>query len=71
MGITPAATAALGKDEILTGGHVHDDLICFCITDHRTTGNLNDQRLAALAAHFTTLTVCAGLGSILSLVAEV
>ena len=56
---------------IFTGGHIHDDLIGFCVTDHGTPGDLNDQRLTAPAGHIPPLTVLTGLGGILAFVAEI
>ena len=71
VGIAPTAAAALGNDMIFTGGHVHDDLIGLRVPDYRAPGDLDDQRFAPLAAHLSALTVFAGLGSILALIAEI
>ena len=71
VGIAPAAPAALGQDEVLPGGHIHDDLIAFRIPNHRAPGHLDDQVLAPLARHLPALAVDTGLSGVLALVAEV
>ena len=59
VGIAPAAATALGDNKVLTGGHIYNDLVCFCVTDHSASGHLNDQRLSPLAAHAAALSVSA------------
>ena len=71
MGIAPAAPSALGEDEVLAGGHVHNDLICFGVPDDGTPGNLDDQVFPSLARHFSALTADTGGGLVLALVAEI
>ena len=71
MGVAPAAPAAFGDDEILAGGHVHNDLIGFGIPNHGASGHVDDQRIAPLAAHFPAEAIEACLGGILALVTEV
>ena len=71
MGIAPAAPSALGKNEILAGGHVHNDLIRFGVPHDGAPGNLDDQVFAPFARHFSTLTADAGGGLVLALVAEI
>ena len=71
MGIAPAAPSALGEDEVLAGGHVHDDLICFGVPDDGTPGNLDDQVFSPFARHFPALTADTGGSLILSLIAEI
>ena len=71
MGIAPAATAALSQDEILAGGHIHNDLTGGRIPHNRAARHLDDERLAALTAHFPALAVLTCLGSVLALIPEV
>ena len=71
VGIAPAAPAALGNNKILTGGHIHNDLIGFRIPDHCSSGNLNNQRLSTLSAHIPALSVHACLSGILALVTKI
>ena len=71
MGIAPAAPSALGENEVLAGGHVHDDLICFGVPHDGAPGNLDNQVFAPFARHFPTLTADTGGGLILALVAEI
>ena len=71
MGIAPAAPSALGEDEVLAGGHVHNDLICFGVPDDGAPGDFDDQVFAPFARHFPTLTADTCGGLILALVAEI
>ena len=71
MGIAPAAATALGDDEILIGGHIHNDLIGLGIPHNSASGNLDDQILAPLAGHLTAQTVDTCLCSILALITEI
>ncbi len=71
VAVAPAAAAALGDDEVLTGRHVHDDLLGFGVPDHSAPGDLDNQRFTTLAAHVPACAVGTALGGVLTLVAEV
>ena len=71
MGVAPASPASLGQNEILPGGHIHNDLVRFRVSYHGAPGDLDDQGLSPLAAHVPALAVLARLGGILALIAEI
>ena len=57
VAVAPAAPAALGDDEILAGGHVHDDLIGLGIPDHGASGHADDEVFAVFASAAAALAV--------------
>ena len=71
VGIAPASPAPLGQNEILPGGHIHNDLVRFRVSYHGAPGDFDDQGLSPLAAHVPALAVLARLGGILALIAEI
>ena len=71
VGVAPASATAPGDDEILPGGHIHNDLVGLGVPDHGAPGHLDDQIFSPLAGHFPALTADTGLSSILPLVAEI
>ena len=69
--IAPAAPSAPGENEVLAGGHVHDDLAGGGVPHHGAPGHLHNEGFAALAAHFSAQPVLTRLGGVFALVAEV